>query len=431
MTNSYLYDDELLLMNKTNGTGKCNIYYNKGKFSLSGGVVMFKPKNNNMIIQYLHYFLLMNKNTISSFFVGSDKKNLNINGFKTIKLHNIQLDQQKEIIIFLDEYFNKYDINEFNEYLGNFNIFQLLIEKNHGLFDNLQPYIQMIKESEKLIEEQHDWKHETKKKYLKIIKKGYDIINVYKNNQSMEEMNLVFDTMIKTMVTLENIPKMKRLQIQSIFNSLTLGVEKKKLDEICKLIRGKILKISNIVTGKYPVIGGGQNPMGYHNEYNRNENTILISQSGSYAGYLSKNTEKVWASDCFSIETANKILDNKYLWYYLKSNQEKIYKLQHGNGQPHINTNDLNKFKIPVPSLEIQEKIVQKIDELNLDTSHYNQYQKILQTELDNIIEIINNMSLLCDTEYEQNLDEEIVESDDEAIVESVDESVEYEKIII
>ena len=40
-------------------------------------------------------------------------------------------------------------------------------------------------------------------------------------------------------------------------------------------------------------------------------------------------------------------------------------------------------------------------------------------------------MSLLCDTEYEQNLDEEIVESDDEAIVESVDESVEYEKIII
>ena len=60
--------------------------------------------------------------------------------------------------------------------------------------------------------------------------------------------------------------------------------------------------------------------MGYHNEFNRNENCILVSSSGAYAGYLSKYDTKVYASDCFSIEPNNVNIINDYLWYYLKFN---------------------------------------------------------------------------------------------------------------
>ena len=34
-------------------------------------------------------------------------------------------------------------------------------------------------------------------------------------------------------------------------------------------------KNDTLVEGEYPVIGGGQKPMGFHNEYNTNENTIF------------------------------------------------------------------------------------------------------------------------------------------------------------
>jgi len=137
-----------------------------------------------------------------------------------------------------------------------------------------------------------------------------------------------------------------------------------KLGDVCELKRGKILTINQIKEGLYPVISGGQKPMGFHNEYNRNENTILMSQSGSYAGYLSKYLDKVYASDCFSIEPLNNKINKNYLWYYLKCNQESIYKLQHGNGQPHINTNDMMTFLIPNLSIEHQEEIIKFLDEI-------------------------------------------------------------------
>ena len=136
-----------------------------------------------------------------------------------------------------------------------------------------------------------------------------------------------------------------------------------KLGDVCELKRGKTLTLTQINEGEYPVIGGGQKPMGFHDEFNRNENTILVSQSGSYAGYLSKYDKKVWASDCFSIEPKDNLINKIFLWYYLKINQENIYKLQHGNGQPHVNTNDMNDFQIPNLSLPHQEEIVKFLDE--------------------------------------------------------------------
>ena len=57
------------------------------------------------------------------------------------------------------------------------------------------------------------------------------------------------------------------------------------------------------------------NNISYHNNYNRNENTILCSSSGTY---ISKYNIKIWASDCFSIIPNSTILNN-YLYYYLKS----------------------------------------------------------------------------------------------------------------
>jgi len=135
-----------------------------------------------------------------------------------------------------------------------------------------------------------------------------------------------------------------------------------RLGDVCKLERGKIITVQALINGEYPVIGGGQKPMGYHDKFNRKEKCILISGSGSYAGYISRNNNKVYASDCFSIES--NILNEDFLYYYLKLNQENIYKLQHGNGQPHVNTNDMINFLIPNLSIEHQEEIINFLDEI-------------------------------------------------------------------
>jgi len=139
---------------------------------------------------------------------------------------------------------------------------------------------------------------------------------------------------------------------------LNKDIEIKTLGEVCTFKNGTSITKDKLIIGDYPVIGGGKKPIGYHNEYNRNENCILCSSSGT-AGYISKYESKIWASDCFSIIPLNDNLNNMYLYYYLKSIQNIIYELKSGAAQPHIYSKDLLNIKIPLPSLEIQEEIIE------------------------------------------------------------------------
>jgi len=141
-----------------------------------------------------------------------------------------------------------------------------------------------------------------------------------------------------------------------------LGIEWIELSEMCDFRNGKNLARKNLVNGTYPVIGGGKRPIGNHNAFNRDENTILCSSSGS-AGYISKYKTKVWASDCFSIHSKDKDrLNEQYLYYYLVFIQNKIYRLQNGAGQPHVYSRDLRKFKLPILPIEKQNVVAEFLD---------------------------------------------------------------------
>ena len=179
------------------------------------------------------------------------------------------------------------------------------------------------------------------------------------------------------------------------------GIEWFELKEICEFKNGKGIKKDTLNNGEYPVIGGGKKPLGFHNEYNRNENTILCSSSGANSGYISKYKSKIWASDCFSIKSKNNnILLEQYLYYYLICIQLKIYTLQNGAGQPHVYSKDLEKIKIPIPSLEKQNKIVE-----NLKKLFENKYN------LQNVVDYYENnniFKLLLDEKY--NIFEKLVD---------------------
>ena len=139
----------------------------------------------------------------------------------------------------------------------------------------------------------------------------------------------------------------------------------KTLEEVCTFKNGKGIKKEDLVEGEYPVIGGGQKPLGFHNEYNCNENTILCSSSGAYAGFISRYNSKTWISDCFSTKSSDPSLSDDYLYYFLKMRQNEIYKFQNGVAQPHVYSKDLSKILIPIPPLSRQKEIVEYFDFLD------------------------------------------------------------------
>lgn len=140
-------------------------------------------------------------------------------------------------------------------------------------------------------------------------------------------------------------------------------VEWKKLGEVCEVQRGKrITKGDLIENGLYPVISGGVTPMGYIDSFNREPNTITVSQYGT-AGYVDFQLSRFWANDICYCVYPNKDLNNKYLWYVLKNKQNLLYEIRNTDAVPYsLPIDKLNSVSIPIPSLSEQNRIVGMLD---------------------------------------------------------------------
>lgn len=142
------------------------------------------------------------------------------------------------------------------------------------------------------------------------------------------------------------------------------SVEWKELGEVAMLVRGKTITAKTATKGCYPVISGGQKPAYFHGEFNRQGETITVAGSGAYAGFVMYWNEPIFVSDAFSIKPFDKMLSTKYLYHYLLEKQEYLFSLKRGSGVPHVYPKDASKISIPIPPLDIQEKIVKKLDKM-------------------------------------------------------------------
>lgn len=155
-------------------------------------------------------------------------------------------------------------------------------------------------------------------------------------------------------------------------------VEWKELGDVCKIVRGKrVTKGELIENGRYPVISGGVTPMGYIDSYNREPNTITVSQYGT-AGYVDFQHSRFWANDiCYCIYPESN-LDNKYLWYVLKNKQDLLYAIRNTDAIPYsLPADTLNSVSIPIPTISEQQRIVDILD--TFTSSIDNLKQQIVQ----------------------------------------------------
>ena len=144
------------------------------------------------------------------------------------------------------------------------------------------------------------------------------------------------------------------------------GVEYRSIGEVCVFQRGKSITQKDVTDGCVPVIAGGQKPAYYHNIFNRAGETIVISSSGAYAGFVSYWDIPIFLSDSFSVNPDKSHLTLKYVFYYLKSIQEKIHDTKKGGGVPHVHGSSIAHFQIPAPPLPVQKEIVQILDKFTL-----------------------------------------------------------------
>ena len=183
-------------------------------------------------------------------------------------------------------------------------------------------------------------------------------------------------------------------------------IEWMELSEICNISYGDRIVKKNIEPGEYDVYGGGDKTF-TTKTYNREGYNIVISRFALSKKCVRILNNKFYLNDSgLTISVKNNNAINKYIGYYLTFNQYVIYNLARGTGQKNLDMDKFKTIKIPILSIEKQNKIVEILDKLF--TTKYN-LQSVVEYYENNDIFI-----LLLDEKYD--IFEKLVEWQEQSI---------------
>ena len=182
-------------------------------------------------------------------------------------------------------------------------------------------------------------------------------------------------------------------------------VEWKPLGDVVLLEKGKQLNKQALSDkGAYPAYNGGVSFSGFTDLCNYSANKIIISQGGASAGFVNFITTDFYANaHCYVVLPDETQVVNRYVFHFLKLNQEVLMGKQLSAGIPALRTNEILNLSIPIPcptdtkkSLEIQRKLVEILDkftELDCRKRQYEYYRnKLLTFDMLNTPEKLNNV---------------------------------------
>ena len=188
--------------------------------------------------------------------------------------------------------------------------------------------------------------------------------NTIKLTESKERFKRAIAKKLLTCKENKNVPEAR-------FEGFEDEWETKILNSIATIKKGEQRnKLDLIPNGKYPVLNGGTNFSGYYNSYNREANTITISEGGN-AGYVNFIKERFWSSGhCYTLHDIK--IDKLFLYQCLKNSEKRLMKLQLGTALKNIQISEIREFELNMPkSIKEQEKI--------------GEFLSLLDTEIDNL----------------------------------------------
>ena len=96
------YNNEGIIINKTNGSGKCMVYYGHTNYNVGETVIHFKSNDDNYLTKYIYYYLFNNLIELEKHYIGCNQKSINDDDLFSINIKKITLEKQKQIIDYCD-----------------------------------------------------------------------------------------------------------------------------------------------------------------------------------------------------------------------------------------------------------------------------------------------------------------------------------------
>ena len=141
--------------------------------------------------------------------------------------------------------------------------------------------------------------------------------------------------------------------------------QKVQLKDIASYSKGQQINGDKLnENGAYDYLNGGINPSGKWDSYNVDGNTVTISEGGNSSGYVNYMNRPFWCgAHCYYL--FNVVGNTKYLYYALKSQQDRIMKIRSGACMPNIKKTDLGNFEFLFDDdMLVQHQVVEVLDKI-------------------------------------------------------------------
>jgi type I restriction-modification system DNA methylase subunit/restriction endonuclease S subunit len=182
------------------------------------------------------------------------------------------------------------------------------------------------------------------------------IPSLERQKEIVKYLDFIYEKTNKT--SNDKITELKQLNEFCLNNQKIFGDNiVKKLGEICNVNQGTYITKDMKIQGNYPVYGGG-NISSYINQYNR-EDEIIVAKDGVSVDCVRYEKNKFFLNHHgWTIICKDEII-KKFMFYYLQTIQPELLSIAKGTAQLGINQENFYKLKIPIPSLERQQEIVE------------------------------------------------------------------------
>lgn len=398
-TNIYRYDEYLIegknIFLSTGGNAIVQFY--NGKSSYSTDTYALKSNNENYIDTYFLYILLKQlENFINCFlFKGSGLKHLQKTELKSLKIPLPPLEIQKQIVAEcekIEEQHNTLSLS-IKEYQK---LIKAMLQKCGIIEDNQEYELNSILENLQKLESKLDFNL-----LLSLIEEQISHSEVLVEETQSKERKQDFNAF-------KNFSKTIKELLQTLPASPQNGWERVKLKDICNINQETYNPSNDLGEMLYIDIDSVEKETGKINFNDKipcknlptrarriaRADSVIISTVRPYLKgfvYIKDEIKDSIFSTGFAILNGKEnIAKSQFVYYcfmFVDDLMRQIEIKMPKSSYPSINTDDIGSFIIPLPPLEIQEKIVQNIELVEQQIDFLNLKLELLEKEKEKILQ--------------------------------------------
>lgn len=134
------------------------------------------------------------------------------------------------------------------------------------------------------------------------------------------------------------------------------------LKEFCKMYQPPTISTKEMIPDGDYVVYGANGPIGRYNKFNHKEPQLLVTCRGATCGAVNMSEPFAWINgNAMVIQPNLKLATLEYMRYAFLGGIDVSSAIT-GSAQPQITRTTLEVIKVPLPSLEKQHEIVEKLD---------------------------------------------------------------------